>query len=65
MTYIEIVLNKLPKGFPTTGRCEDLLRNAWEISIAEFGKKQTTWLFHVNEDFQDELVTAYAEAAKV
>lgn len=65
MTYTEIVLNRLPKGLSTAGRCEDLLRNAWEISVAEFGEKKTVWLFQYDEDFQDELVTAYAEAAKV
>ena len=64
MTYIEIVLNKLPKGLSTTGRCEDLLRNAWQISVAEFGMKKTVWLFQCDMDFRDELVTAYAEAKR-
>jgi hypothetical protein len=62
MTYTEIVAAKLPKGLSTEGRCEELFEKAWQISLAEFGKKQTVWLFQYDEDFQNELVTEYLRA---
>lgn len=60
MTYAEMLANMLPIGIDAADyEYDHFLDVAFDLAIETFGKKKAKWLFHDQEDFVGDLISAY------
>jgi hypothetical protein len=60
MTYEKMLANMLPPGLDAADyEYDHFLDVAFDLAIETFGKKKAKWLFHDQEDFVGDLISAY------
>ena len=64
MSYAEMITDGLPIGMDVSDNYKTFLDIAFKDAIELFGKKKAEWLFCYNEDFIDDLISAYEREAQ-